>query len=69
MHHLNFLKDNGLFSGKRKIDVMVNIDHVYEEICTESGNKRVRDDGDESTEETNSNSNTSWMCCTYSIHI
>ena len=57
MNHLNFLKDNDLLSGNRKTEVMANIDEVYDKICSVSGTKRVRDDGDESTIDSNSNSN------------
>ena len=36
---------------------MANIDHVYDQFFSVSGTKRVRDDGDESTLDYNSNNN------------
>ena len=59
INHLNFLKDNDLFSGRRKIEVMANIDSVYDRISKASSIKRVRDDSEEATISSNSNSSVS----------
>ena len=55
--HMKFLKENDLFVGKRKSDVLENIDHVYTEITRESSVNKTRDN--ECELDTNSNSNMS----------
>ena len=59
VNHLNFLKDNDLFSGHRKTEVMANIDSVYDCISKVSNSNRVRDDSEEATIPSNSNSSVS----------
>ena len=59
MNHLNFLKENGLFTGNRKSEVLENIEDVYGQINSASGGKRVRDEEDDTSLDRNSNSNVS----------
>ena len=59
MNHLNFLKENGLFTGNRKSEVLENIEDVYGQINSASGKKRVRDEEDDTSLDRNSNSNVS----------
>ena len=37
MNHLNFLRENGLFGGNMKLEVMQNIEDVYGQINVASG--------------------------------
>ena len=57
VNHMKFLKENELFTGQRKSDVLKNIDSVYAEITRESSGKRSRDN--DSDLDSNSNSKVS----------
>ena len=57
INHMNFLKENDLFTGKRKLEVLENIDNAYAEISKHSNLTNKDDNYDASDNNTNTNVN------------